>query len=86
MTPCWHMTSLLLAHSHQKLGGFLRRYLLVHLNQCAQCRAALEALLLLGERLRALRHTPAERNRLTPEREAELLRACAAAETRWKRE
>lgn len=67
MSPCWHMKALLAQRADQRLSGLLRRYLDLHLSQCAQCRAALESLLALRERLTALRNAPTEP--LSPERQ-----------------
>jgi predicted anti-sigma-YlaC factor YlaD len=77
------MKTLLVAHADQKLSGLRCFYLKLHLSQCRQCRAALEALLGLGERLKALRTTNIEAT-LTPEREAALLAAYTDAEARHK--
>lgn len=60
MSPCWHMKALLAARADQRLVGLLRRYLELHLSQCAQCRAALASLIALRERLIALREAPTE--------------------------
>jgi predicted anti-sigma-YlaC factor YlaD len=58
MNPCWHMKALLIAHADQRLFGLLRKYVDLHLSQCNQCRAALESLLALQQRLMALRQEP----------------------------
>ena len=67
MSPCWHMKALLAQRADQRLSGLLRRYLDLHLSQCAQCRAALKSLLALRERLTALRSSPSAP--LSPERQ-----------------
>jgi predicted anti-sigma-YlaC factor YlaD len=67
MSPCWHMKALLAQRADQRLSGLLRHYFDLHLSQCAQCRAALESLLALRERLTALRNAPSEP--LSPERQ-----------------
>jgi predicted anti-sigma-YlaC factor YlaD len=61
------MKALLTARADQRLSGLVKRYVELHLSQCNQCRAALEALLVLRERLIALRNAPSEP--LSPDRQ-----------------
>jgi predicted anti-sigma-YlaC factor YlaD len=60
LTPCWHMKALLTAKIDGRLFGLLRYYVNLHLSQCPQCRATLQALEELRERLIALRNTTEE--------------------------
>lgn len=75
MSPCWHMKALLAARADQRLAGLLRRYVELHLSQCAQCRAALASLIALRERLIALREAPSEP--LSTERQQQIQAAFA---------
>ena len=61
------MKALLTARADQRLSGLVKSYVELHLSQCAQCRAALESLIALRERLIALRNAPAET--LSPDRQ-----------------
>ena len=61
------MKALLAARADQRLSGLIKRYVELHLSQCAQCRAALESLIALRGRLIALRSAPAET--LSPDRQ-----------------
>ena len=70
MSPCWHMKALLTARADQRLSGVVKRYVELHLSQCAQCRAALESLIALRTRLLALRNAPS--TPLTPERQEQI--------------
>jgi predicted anti-sigma-YlaC factor YlaD len=70
MSPCWHMRALLTARADQRLSGLIKSYVELHLSQCAQCRAALESLLALRERLIALRSAPS--TPLSPERQEQI--------------
>ena len=64
------MRALLTARADQRLSGLIKSYVELHLSQCAQCRAALESLLALRERLIALRNTPS--TPLSPERQEQI--------------
>ncbi|WP_395094080.1 hypothetical protein [Armatimonas sp.] len=83
MSPCWHMKALLTARADQRLSSLLRRYVDLHLSQCNQCRAALESLLTLRERLISLRNTPAAP--LSQERQQQLQDACTELLKRHKK-
>lgn len=61
------MKALLTARADQRLSGLVKSYVELHLSQCAQCRAALESLIALRERLIALRSAPADA--LSPDRQ-----------------
>ncbi len=63
------MKALLTARADQRLSGLIKSYVELHLAQCAQCRAALESLLALRERLIALRNAPASTGTLSPDRQ-----------------
>ena len=63
------MKALLTARADQRLSSLLRRYVDLHLSQCAQCRAALESLLALRERLIALRNAPTSIEALSADRQ-----------------
>ena len=69
MSPCWHMKALLTARADQRLSGLIKSYVELHLSQCAQCRAALESLLALRERLIALRNAPTSIEALSADRQ-----------------
>jgi predicted anti-sigma-YlaC factor YlaD len=63
------MKALLAARADQRLSGLIKSYVELHLSQCAQCRAALESLIALRERLIALRSAPIETETLSPDRQ-----------------
>lgn len=53
LKPCWHMRAWLNGLADGSLSGFSRWYTNLHAAGCPQCRAALEALRKLKDRLRS---------------------------------